>query len=88
MVELSTQLLEIVFGVRSQGCVISKQHCSDEYCTHLGLCPQVAELNNLPLLLMCKYTHSSKTLNGKLNNMEKKMPNKVGSKTHSCFTPL
>lgn len=40
MVELTNQQLEIVFSVKGQSCIISKQHFSDEYCMHIDLCSQ------------------------------------------------
>lgn len=47
-----------------------------------------AKLNNLRLLRLRKYTLSLDYVNANLNNMEKKMANKIGSKKRHCFTPL
>lgn len=44
MVELTKQLLEIMFGVSGQSCIISKQYFSDKNCMHLGLCSQVGQV--------------------------------------------
>lgn len=44
MIELTNQLMEVMFGLGGQSCVISKQHFSDEYCTHLGSCPQASQV--------------------------------------------
>lgn len=61
LVELTNQLLEVEFGVHGQGCVTSKQHFCDDcvmtVCTFV-LDLRLVKMNSLPLLPVCKSTHS------------------------------
>lgn len=49
MVELTKQLLKIVFTVCIQSCIISKYNFSDEYCMHLGVCLQAGKVEKFAI---------------------------------------
>lgn len=82
--KLTKRLLDVVFDVRGQSCVINQQNFFDENWTNMIFAFRWSKLNNVSLIIVYKYTALSDCLNAKLNNREM-VSHKVSTFSYACL---